>query len=453
MGDKLPSEVECKRASAVLNDVVQPAFRYAERKRLVVRPFAQFHENQDWWEGFPEEWEESVLGMLAAAAVFTRPERVAAFLRSSKSNLHDDASALVRRWRARPWAWAFFRVVEELGDRRLVVAPVGDAPSTWSDPNEWDELLIYSRSVTENYRRGMELFFGLLVDAGPAFVTYGAVIPFQGLDEADALFMADVVSQASAAPGSVPLLGVAEPDAPVSDIAAENPLPFLAMLRVSETPPVRTPQGPPGRYASWLDLPENADAWSEEAWRTSAEAAGEVLAGAVFDEAGGGVAPSPGDLVAHPGEGEMSEAKAAFRERVRPKKEADWLGLLRVRRLAESAGLLRLSGKRFEPTDTALRLVDDPAALYHHLLTTAFRTFDWAEHRWFEAPPYLHRMAGFLFYAAGELCDARRNDAGWVSNRLLVQRFSSRRDPSHSPGGSAHSWTSSSRTIWEPSSV
>ena len=67
--------------------------------------------------------------------------------------------------------------------------------------------------------------------------------------------------------------------------------------------------------------------------------------------------------------------------------------------------------------------MDDPAALYRHLLTTAFRSFDWAQHRWFEAPPYLHRMAGFLFYAAGELCDARRNDVGWVPVRLLVQRF------------------------------
>ena len=72
MSDKLPSEVECKRASAVLNDLVQPAFRYAEQKRLVARPFAQFHENQDWWEGFPEEWEENVLGMLAASWTIRR---------------------------------------------------------------------------------------------------------------------------------------------------------------------------------------------------------------------------------------------------------------------------------------------------------------------------------------------------------------------------------------------
>ncbi|MFP4483853.1 MAG: hypothetical protein ACLFO1_03265 [Spirochaetaceae bacterium] len=674
MSDKLPSEAECKRASALLDEVIQPAFRYGERKRLVDRPFARFHENQGWWEGYPEEWEEHVLGMLAVAAVFTRPDRVAAFLRGSKTDIRDDAAALVRRWRTRPWAWAFFRVVEELGDRRLRVEPIGDAPSAWSDPSEWSGMLVYSRTVTENYRRGLELFFGLLVDVGPAFETYGVLIPFQGLEEGDALFMADVVSHAAATPGSVPLLGVADRNAPVSDIAARDPLPFLAMLRVSETPPVRTPHGPPGRYGSWVNLPEDSDAWSETAWRAAAEAEGEELAGTVFDEAGAGVTlgegspmydpmiyldkdngrafleartrvaydrgvrvagrivgfpeepqvaagiivvaaasqllgldenlldqcgvlrsryeealvgsglpddeggdeaegpypssieefqaiadrlmrnynegghqenetiaaelgvdpavvnnvraqlestlsrmterfgdepeadrfglspqafrdlvradapgvpgvlrlreanelrnareliveapyqrsvswlleqalspeglgatkagyistqtvnrayeigliPSPGDFVAQSAEGEMTEADASLRERFRPKKEADWLGLLRVRRLAESAKLLRLSGNRFAATDTALRLVDDPAALYRHLLTTAFRTVDWTEHRYFEAPPYLHQMAGFLFYAAGELCDARLNDDGWVPVRLLVQRF------------------------------
>ena len=674
MSDRLPNEAECKRASALLDDAVEPAFRYAERKRLVARPFAEFRENQEWWDGFPEHWEEYVPAMLAASVVFTRPDRVGAFLRSSKSALRDDVAALVRRWRARPWVWTFFRVVEDLGDRRLRVAPVGAPPSSWSDTEEWDEMLVYSRATSENYRRGLKLFFGLLVDVGPAFVTYGVVIPFQGLDETDALFMADVVSRASASAGSVPLIGIAHPDAPVSDIAAGDPLPFLAMLRVSETPAVSTPQGPPGRYASFVQLPENADAWSEEAWRAAAEGAGEVLAGVTFDEAGGGIAlgagspmydpaiyldrdtgrafveartrvaydrgvsaahrivafpeepqvaagivvvaaasgilgldevlldqcgvlraryeeglmesgspddqvgteeegplpssieefqaiadrlvrnynegthqenetiaaelgvdpavvdnvrgklegtlsrmtermgdvpeadrfglspqaftqllrpgapdvdgvlrlrkpdelriaqglmaeapyqrgvtwlleqalsdgglgatkagyvspqivqraleirivPSPADYVADIDSGEMSERDATFFERIRPKKESDWLDLLCVRRLAESAGLLRLAGKRFEPTDTALRLADDPVALYHHLLATAFRSFDWAEHRWFEAPPYLHRMAGFLFYAAGELCDARRSDGGWAPVRLLVQRF------------------------------
>ncbi|MFW5880355.1 MAG: hypothetical protein ACOCU9_01860 [Spirochaetota bacterium] len=674
MRRKLPSEAECKRASSLLNDVLGPAFQYAERKRHVARPFSRYRETQEWWDGFPDNWEEIVLGMLAAGSVFTRPDRVAAFLRGTKTSLRDELAAIVRRWRARPWIWTFFRVVEDLGDRRLLVAPVGARPSAWGDAEEWETLLVYSRSVADDYRRGHGLTFGLLVDMGPAFVTYGALLPFRGLEDADALFMAHVVSNAGSSPASVPLLGVADRTMPVSDIAARDPFPFLAMLRVSETPPVRTPKGPPGRYASWVDLPEETDAWSEPAWRASAAAAGEELAGAVFDETGAGItfgegspmydpmiylsrdrdrafleartragydrgrraaerivrfpdkpdvdasiialtaashilglddtlrdecgmlrlryedklvgsglpedvsedaiqgalpsgidefqaiadrlvhnhnegvreddetigtalgvnpevvanvrrqlegalsriaqpgddapeadrfglspsafaklarpdapaadgvfrlrkpnelrnaqslmtnAPSlfavswlleqalsdeglpatkagyisprivnrahevrilesPVDTLTPPQGLEHSESWQEIVERVRPKKETDWLRLLRVRRLAESADLLRLSANRFTATDTAVRLVDDPAALYHHLLTTAFRTFDWAEHPRFEPDPALHSMAGFLFYAAGELSDARSGDEGWATVRSLTDRF------------------------------
>lgn len=674
MNQKLPSEAECKRASSLLDELTEPAFAYAHRKRLIARPFARFRDTEEWWDGFPEEWEEHALGMLAAGAVFARPDRVAAFLRGTKTNLRREVATLARRWRTRPWVWAFFSVAEELGDRRLRVRPIGAPPSTWSETHGWREMLLYSRVVTDNYRRGSNLFFGLLVDIGPAFATYGALIPFRGLDEADALFMADVVAHVGDAPGSVPLLGETDSDAPVSDTAAGDPFPFLAMLRLSETPPVRTPQGPPGRYASWVDLPEDADAWSESAWRESTRAAGEELAGAVYDEVGAGITigegspmydpmiylardsgrafleartrtaydrgrnaagrivgfpeepdvatgiivltaashilglgetlqdecdvlrlrfeeelvgsgqpdvdpseetddalpssieevqaiadrlihnhnerrhetsetiaaalgvdpavvdnvrgqlentfsrmdertgdapgvdrfglsprafarllrPAPPDvkgvfrlrkpdelnsaqqliaeapvhrgvswllehalsdaglgatkagyispqLVRHAHEirivaspvdfvpnltsREHSEADPEVSERLRPKKESDWYALLRVRRLAESAGLLRLAGTRFRPTQAALRLVDDPAALYHHLLTTAFATFDWAEHRWFDPPPYLHRMAGFLLYAAGELSDARRDDGGWVPVSMLAGRF------------------------------
>ena len=188
----LPTEAQCKRAASLFNDVIEPAFRYAERKRLVARPFAAYRDADDLWEGFPEGWEENVLGMLAAGALFTRPDRVAAFLRGTKQTLREELATMVRRWRTR---------------------------------------------------------------------------------------------------------------------------------------------------------------------------------------------------------------------------------------------LLRLSGRRFEPTETAWRLADDPAALYHHLLETAFRTFEWAEARYFDPPVYLHEMAGFLFYAAGELCRARRepsanpNDAAWVPVEALVDRF------------------------------
>ncbi|MFW5685696.1 MAG: hypothetical protein ACOC0O_03490, partial [Spirochaetota bacterium] len=296
----LPSEAECKRAASRFNDVLEPAFRYAERKRLIARPFAAYREAADLWEGFPEGWEENVLGMLAAGAVFTRPDRVAAFLRGTKQTLRDELATMVRRWRTCPWVYAFFEVVEDLGDRRLLVAPVGAPPSGWSDPEAWDELLVYSPVVTDNYRRGSTLFFALLADTGPAFVTYGAVIPFRGLERTDALFAADVIAHADDPPGAVPLLGVADPDTSVSDLAASDPIPFLAMLRWSDTPPVRTPRGVPGRYAAWAELPDIPDAFSERLWQDAARAAGEEIAAIVFDEEGGALTVGEGSPIYDP---------------------------------------------------------------------------------------------------------------------------------------------------------
>lgn len=117
--------------------------------------------------------------------------------------------------------------------------------------------------------------------------------------------------------------------------------------------------------------------------------------------------------------------------RSRPRKEADWPRLHEIRRLAESANLLRLSGKAFAPTNAAARLTDDPAALYRHLLATAFRTTNWTDGARIEPPPHLHQMTGFLLYAAGELCDARRDGpagdgdqrADWVPVGMLNDRF------------------------------
>jgi hypothetical protein len=682
MNANLPTEAQCKRANTLFDDILEPVYRYAERKRLPLRAIAGYHEVHELWEGYPEEWEESVLGMLVAGAVCTRPDRVAAFLRSQKATLSDQLVAMVRAWRARPWAWSCFSVMEDLGDRRLRIAPVGAPPSTWTDKDAWSEMLLYSRAVTDNYKRGSNLFFTLLVDLGPAFVTYGAIVPLGSLERADVLFLADVVQHADDLPGSVPLIGIVDPAMLVSDIAARDPFPFLALMRFSETPPVRTPQGVPGKYASWASLPDTAGPWSEDTWREAAEASGEHLSAITFDDTGGGISYGEGSVMYDPAiylsreterafleartraaydrgraaaarivdfpvtpeveagmlvvaasakfvgfdetlldecgvlrqryeddlstteppevpfggqnpeslpsgieeaqaiidrltynhnegiredtdaiaedlgidpaivdnirtqleaslsrmEARMGDTPSADRfglsprafthlirggvpnvpgairlreaaelqdaqgimesapyqrgvqwlldramsedglpatqagyiapsvvarayedglmtsvsdddaesrdgvdaapraeshERYRPRKESDWFSLLRLRSLAESAHLLRLSGKAFEPTETAHRLADDPVALYRHLLATALQTYDWARGGMLEPPPQLHQLAGFLFYAAGELCDARRtgaagaeaDDSSWVPVSMLADRF------------------------------
>lgn len=98
----LPNEAKCKRVSSLFNDLVDPGLRYAHRKRFLTQPLAAYSEAADLWEGFPEGWEQSVLGILAAGSVFTRPDRVAGFLRTTKEPLIDPLVDIARLWRKRP---------------------------------------------------------------------------------------------------------------------------------------------------------------------------------------------------------------------------------------------------------------------------------------------------------------------------------------------------------------
>ncbi len=679
MKTDVPSEAQCKRAETVFNDVHEPGYRYAMRKRIGARAIRDYLAAEELWEGFPEDWEEHVVSMLVVGTVFGRTDRVAAFLRGTKEAVRSDLVPMIRRWRERPWVWAVVRVVEDLGDRRLVVEPVGAPPSTWRNADDWGPMIVYSRSISQNYENGVDLFFVQLVDVGPAYVTDGVIIPLRSFQRTDALFYANIVANVRQPSGAIPLLGVADESAPVSDIAARDAVAFLALFRYGDMPAVRTPHGAPGRFVSAAELPRDADAWSEQTRREAAQAAGERICAAAieadaaaisfgdgspmydpvvylsrgtrraflhartreaydrgraaaaailtfpgspqvsatflaygaataicgldeelqdecgvfrerFEEAirpagaaegvgdgvdddeplpssmeevqaiadrlirnhnegireeidaiaadlgvepevvdsvrrqieaslsrmdaamGDGVAAdrfglSPkaftalsrggepavegvlrlretdelrpaGDLIAPVsyvtgvrwlleqamGEGGLPATKAGYisppvvaeayelgvaravwdrdagpafdevaRERLheqfRPRKEADLPALLRLRALAEDAHLLRLSGNRFVVTDDARDLADDPVALYRHLIATAFRTFDWARDDRFQEPPALHAMSSFLFYAAGELCDARRSGAGdereadWVPVQMLVDRF------------------------------
>ncbi|TVQ25352.1 MAG: hypothetical protein EA382_07205 [Spirochaetaceae bacterium] len=674
MKSDLPGEAQCKRASAVFNEVHEPGYRYAIRKKIGKRPVQDFMEADELWEGFPDTWEENVVSMLIIGSLFGRADRVAGFLRGTKEELRGDLLPMVRLWRDRPWVWAFVQVVEDLGDRRLVVKPIGAAPSTWVNPDDWGPMIVYSRTMTQNHDNGIELFFIQLVDIGPVFVTNGAVIPLRSFRPTDALFYADVVAKAGLPSGTIRLLGVPDDAIPVTDIAADDTVAFLALFRYSNTPAVRTPRGEPGRFTAVVELPDGADVWSEQPWHDTANAAGERVAATVIDAdaaaivfgegspmydptvylsrptrcafldartreaydrgraatarllafpaapdvvasfvalgaavdicgldesfqdecgvlrarfeeridvAGSpvdaddgeqlpssidetraiidrlvrghnegihedaaaiaadlGVEPAVVDSLRHQLEASLSrmdvgmgnvaadrfglsprafatlcraavpavdgvlrlrdaqelrpsaqlitttryvsgvawllerainrdglpatqagyisprvvtdayddaivrarwevatepildgDASERLREHLRPRREVDLPPLLRVRRLAEDADLLLLSGKAFVPTDAARELVDDPVALYLHLIATAFRTFDWDPPGRFDPPPNLHAMSGFLYYAAGELCDARRPvsaddpDADWVPMQMLADRF------------------------------
>ena len=201
MRGDVPSEAECKRATTLFNDALEPAYLYAKRKKLDQRRVQEYLSAEDLWEGFPDEWEESVIAMLVVGSVFGRPDRVAAFLRGTKEELRGDLLPMVRLWRDRPWVWAFVRVAENLGDRRLRVEPVGAPPSTWASPDDWGPLIVYSRSIAQLHDEGVDLFFIQLVDVGPVYAVNGSVIPLRGFTPTDARYFADIVANTESPAG------------------------------------------------------------------------------------------------------------------------------------------------------------------------------------------------------------------------------------------------------------
>jgi hypothetical protein len=253
-----PSEAACKRAVRKLDDLIPAIYAYGQRKRLIKRPFEEYHRLDEEWGRFPEQWEDSVLGMLAADAVCGRPDRCAAFVRSIRDQFTNTDLAIAREWRRTPWFWCCFTVVEEVDRSLLLVEPLGAAPSHWPEEREWDELLIYSPTVSENANRGTSHFLCQLVYVESAFHTYGAILPFRSFDDVDLLAFADYVDASTEqdARRRRTLAGIPDPALCVSDIIADHPLSFLRLFSFAEVPTMTGRRGPWRRNASVAVLPE-----------------------------------------------------------------------------------------------------------------------------------------------------------------------------------------------------
>ena len=252
MAETIPSEAECKRAVARMNDLLPELFDYARRKRLAVRPFNEYESLSDVWQEYPDGWESNVLGMLAAASVCGQTKTCAAFVRSIRDRLPDKEVALARGWRALPWIWSGFAVTEDLGGSRVAVLPLGERPSSWPEDVPWDRLIVYSPTVAANFHRGTSLFLGQLATVGDVFVTNGVILPFSSLEAADLLAFADFVRLASrSTPGIVePLAGVVEHVGSLCDVIATDPLSFLRLFEFTESPRIVGRRGPWRRNAS-----------------------------------------------------------------------------------------------------------------------------------------------------------------------------------------------------------
>jgi hypothetical protein len=150
----LPKENECNGTDARLYDLIDYVYEYADRKRLTRGAFKEYYELEDEWKRYPENWEETVLSMRAAVAVFGDRKKAAAFVRSFKNELTDAELSLVRKWRSHPWFYAAFTVVDDPGEHFVEAERIGDASSTWPNGEMPERFLIYSPRISNEYRHG-----------------------------------------------------------------------------------------------------------------------------------------------------------------------------------------------------------------------------------------------------------------------------------------------------------
>ena len=77
MENRFPAEQLCMRTDRYLNEVLTPAFAYADRKKLTMLPFRRFTGLNDRWLEYPEGWEgqtELTLPMLTSGAAIANSD-------------------------------------------------------------------------------------------------------------------------------------------------------------------------------------------------------------------------------------------------------------------------------------------------------------------------------------------------------------------------------------------
>lgn len=307
--DNLPREADCRRASGTLDGILGPLFRYGERKKINSRVFRPYFELEDVWESFPEGWEDNVLGMLSGHAVAGTRKGAAAFVRSAGDDLSAAELALARGWRRVPWTWVAVSDLETLGDDMVRAVPLGTRPREWGDDAPaWDELLIYSPSLSRSTEDGVRSAIALLWWADGFFGTYGVILSFSAFDSQDLLFYVAALD----ADGVVP--PVVDASRPVSDRIGRTPVDVLLLFQWQGVPRTVGRVGDWIRHAATVPLPTNdpevaGHIEDPDFWRRVVEEAGaEVGATAATDGAialrlGRGMPMYEPELFVVPGQG------------------------------------------------------------------------------------------------------------------------------------------------------
>ena len=259
------------------NGLLDEVFAYGVRKGLAKPILRLYDECADLWDQLPEDWEGQARGMLAASTVLGRPDRAAAFARATSDRLAPKERRLARVWRETPWRFAVYTIAEDLGDDLLEGAELEIGPSGHADWSP-ETFLLYSPATARPAREGRRLFLALLWPNGECFQTYGPVIPFLGFEPEDFAFLARELAATPRTRGRA--VQAVRVDASASDLSLarsmmNDPIPYLALMRFSETPPVVNRESPVVYCNGWAELPGGDPPTIAAALRTS----GELVAG------------------------------------------------------------------------------------------------------------------------------------------------------------------------------
>ncbi len=223
MTNHLPSKSECRRTIGYVNDILEYAIEYGERKHFwsqLTDEMEQFIErNPESEETFCQHFAE----VLLPTTVFCHSKRIASFLRTVRKELPDEHLSLIRKWKKQPWFFCAFKVQENLGDSLFRVEPLGDPPAVFFSDTEWEKITIFSPLIEEEYLDGCDLFIGLLFQGRFVYHLSGDIVPLKGYSENDIFSYADQIAYLEAEPELVPLKGMINRTTKVSDVISQNP--------------------------------------------------------------------------------------------------------------------------------------------------------------------------------------------------------------------------------------
>lgn len=251
-------ESDARYAHTLLDEILPPAFDYAQRKRIGDRNFKHLKQ-LDLYENQDEQSLDLIMGMLVAGALFTFTKHVGGFLRGRGDELSDDALKTARVWRKIPWIFMAADIESREGNTPFFQMKAhGAQPSSLPSDEPWPEFTLYSPALRDLHSQGYVRFFSLFWKAGDCWHSYGPIIPLTQLQSMNDLRYYGEISAKERKNGQI--TGARkESEYPLSTRMASNPIPWIRLIQLSGMPRVENPRFTMGMFASCADHPKTPE--------------------------------------------------------------------------------------------------------------------------------------------------------------------------------------------------